>query len=173
MTIDQIKALIRDVPDFPRPGIVFKDITPLLADAAGFRATIDHLAGGARELAPDAILAIESRGFIFGAALARQAGLPLHMVRKRGKLPRAAVSIQYELEYGHDHLEIHADAIEQGCRYLIVDDVIATGGTAAAVAKLVRRQQGVLAGCAVVIELAFLDGRARLEDCPLVSLIRY
>ena len=173
MTLEDIRGLIRDVPDFPKPGIVFKDITPLLADPDGFSATIDHLAESVADLDADGILAIESRGFIFGAALAQRVGLPMHLVRKRGRLPRETLSIRYELEYGFDHLEVHTDAIEPGGRYLIVDDLMATGGTAAAVAKLVRQEEGVVVGCAVVIELAFLDGREALDDCPVVSLISF
>src|SRR5690606_31178498 len=127
------------VPDFPKPGIVFKDITPLLEHPEGFRATIERLAEGARSLGAGHILAIESRGFIFGAALAHELGLPMHLVRKRGKLPRDSLRIRYELEYGFDELEVHADAIVPGERYLIVDDLIATGGTAAATGELVAR----------------------------------
>jgi len=137
MSPAEIQALIKDVPDFPKPGIVFKDITPLLTNTAAFSAITGYLAERAAAHKPDGILAIESRGFIFGAALADRAGLPMHLVRKRGKLPRETVSVEYELEYGTDHVELHADAIESGGRYLIVDDVIATGGTAAAVAELV------------------------------------
>lgn len=173
MTLEEIEALIQDVPDFPKPGIVFKDITPLLASPEGLRATAEHLATQVVELEPDGILAIESRGFIFGAALASEMGLPMHLVRKRGKLPREAISIQYELEYGIDHLEVHTDAIGPSGRYLIVDDLIATGGTAGAVAKLVEHQEGIVAGCAFVIELSFLGGRKQLNGCPVVSLIRY
>lgn len=125
------------------------------------------------ELEVDGILAVESRGFIFGAILAQKLELPMHLVRKRGKLPRESISIQFELEYGFDHLEIHTDAIESGGRYLIVDDLLATGGTAAAVAKLVRQEEGIVAACAVVIELEFLDGRKALDGCPVVSLITY
>ena len=135
----EIKSLIIDVPDFPKPGIVFKDITPVLANPIAFRAVTDQLAEHAAHLKCDAVLAIESRGFIVGAPLAQRLGLPLHLVRKRGKLPRAAITARYELEYGFDHLEMHSDAIRRGGRYLIVDDVIATGGTAAAVASVVAQ----------------------------------
>lgn len=173
MTLQEIQALIKDVPDFPKPGILFKDITPLLAHPAGFAATVEHLASRVADLDADAVLGIESRGFIFGAVLAQHLALPLQLVRKRGKLPREAISIRYELEYGFDHLEIHTDAIEPGGRYFIVDDLIATGGTAAAVAKLVRQQQGLVASCLFVIELGFLDGRKMLEGFPVQSLIRY
>ena len=173
MTLQDLQALIRDVPDFPKPGIVFKDITPLLADPRGLAETVDHLAEAVEDLDADEILAIESRGFIFGTALAQKMSLPMHLVRKRGRLPRETISVRYELEYGFDHLEVHTDTIEPGRRYLIVDDLIATGGTAAAVAELVRREKGIVAGCAVVIELAFLDGRRALDDYPVVSLISY
>ena len=173
MTPQEIRSLIQDVPDFPKPGIVFKDITPLLAHPDGFRATIEHLAVQAGDLNPDGVLAIESRGFIFGAALAHRLATPLYLVRKRGKLPREAISIRYELEYGFDHLEIHTDAIEPGGRYFIVDDVIATGGTAAAVTKLVRQQHGTVVSCLFVLELSFLNGREELDGCPVHSLITY
>lgn len=173
MTLQYLQALIRDVPDFPKPGIVFKDITPLLADPRGLAETVDHLAEAVEDLEADEILAIESRGFIFGTALAQKMSLPMHLVRKRGRLPRETISVRYELEYGFDHLEVHTDTIEPGRRYLIVDDLIATGGTAAAVAELVRREKGIVAGCAVVVELAFLDGRRALDDYPVVSLISY
>ncbi len=173
MTPAEIKTLIADVPDFPKPGIVFKDITPLLENPAAFRAAIEQLAQRCEELQADSILAIESRGFIFGAALAQRLALPLELVRKRGKLPRRSLSVSYELEYGVDHLEIHEDALKRGGRYLIVDDVIATGGTAAAVAELVTRQGGEVAACVFLIELTFLPGRAKLGDRKIVSLISY
>jgi adenine phosphoribosyltransferase len=174
VTPDQIKGLIKDVPDFPKPGIVFKDITPLLTDPAAFGAITELLAERARRHAADGILAVESRGFIFGAALANRVQLPMHLVRKRGKLPRATVSIEYELEYGTDHVEVHADAIEPGGRYLIVDDVIATGGTAAAVAKLVEGQRAAIAACLFVLELSFLNGREALGDGMITeSLISF
>jgi adenine phosphoribosyltransferase len=169
----EIKSLIVDVPDFPKPGIVFKDITPVLAAPAAFAAVIELLAEHGAALHCDAVLAIESRGFILGAPLAQRLGLPLHLVRKRGKLPRAALSVRYELEYGFDHLEVHADALHKGGRYLIVDDVIATGGTAAAVASLVAQQGATVAACLFLIELTFLAGRAKLGDVPVVSLVDY
>ncbi|HEY5623057.1 MAG TPA: adenine phosphoribosyltransferase, partial [Gammaproteobacteria bacterium] len=151
--------------------IVFKDITPLLATPEAFSTITEMMASAVTGLDADAMLAIESRGFIFGAALADRAGLPMHLVRKRGKLPRESVSITYELEYGIDHLEVHADAIEKGGRYLIVDDLLATGGTAAAVRELVEREGGEVVSCAFVIELGFLEGRRELDGCPVVSLI--
>lgn len=173
MKLEEIQTLIVDVPDFPKPGIVFKDITPLLAHPRGFRSTIEHLAERVGDDKVDALLAIESRGFIFGAALAQRLSVPLQLVRKQGKLPRQAISIRYELEYGFDHLEVHTDAIQPDGRYLIVDDVIATGGTAAAVAKLVRQQQGEVASCLFVLELSFLNGRAALSGFPVHSLISF
>lgn len=173
MSLTEVRPLIRAVPDFPKPGIVFRDITPLLAHPAGFNSTIEHLAEQADGTDPDGILAIESRGFIFGAALANRLAVPLQIVRKRGKLPRETISIRYELEYGYDHLEIHTDAIKPGGRYLIVDDLIATGGTAAATARLVRQQQGLVARCLVVVELSALNGREALGDVPLVSLLSF
>jgi adenine phosphoribosyltransferase len=173
MILHEIQALIADVPDFPRPGIVFKDITPLLANPAAFHATVEELASRVAAARADAILAIESRGFLFGAALANRLGSSLQLVRKRGKLPRATHSVQYELEYGSDRLELHQDALQPGGRYLIVDDLLATGGTAAAVASLVEQQRGTVAACAFVIELMFLNGRERLAGHEVVSLIRY
>ena len=173
MTLQEIRSLIRDVPDFPKPGIMFKDITPLLQHPAGFRETVERLAEGAEGMHAQHILAIESRGFIFGAALAQRVGLPLHLVRKRGKLPCESVSVAYELEYGVDHLEVHADSLRAAERYLIVDDLIATGGTAAATGQLVQQQGGIVAGFAFVIELSFLAGRKALGDAPVAALIEF
>jgi adenine phosphoribosyltransferase len=173
MTPQDLQALIKDVPDFPKPGIIFKDITPLLASPPAFRAAIDALAERVAHLRADGVLAIESRGFIFGAALAHHMGLPLQLVRKRGKLPRASISVPYALEYGVDHLEVHIDAIRPGGKYLIVDDVIATGGTAAATAQIVALQKATVAACVFLIELAFLNGRRALDGLEVVSLIRY
>jgi adenine phosphoribosyltransferase len=173
MTATDARSLIFDVPDFPKPGIVFKDITPLLADPAAFRSVVEALAERCRGLHADGILAIESRGFIFGAALAQAMALPLQLVRKRGKLPRRALSVQYDLEYGSDSLEVHVDAISQGKRYLIVDDVIATGGTAAAVAKLVGECGATVAACVFLLELTFLHGRDKLAGAEIVSLFSY
>lgn len=173
MKLEDIQNLIRDVPDFPKPGIVFKDITPLVADPRGFAATIDHLASRAETLSANGIMAIESRGFIFGAALARQLNLPMHLVRKRGKLPREVVSMEYDLEYGTDQIEVHADAIEPGRQYLVVDDLIATGGTAAATVKLIEQQQARVAGCLFVVELAFLNGRDALRGHEVSSLLTF
>ena len=168
-----IHELIRDVPDFPRPGILFKDITPLLEDVAGFRAAITQLAACVEPHAPAALVAIESRGFIIGAPLALHMGLPLVLVRKPGKLPRQIESVAYQLEYGEDRLEVHVDAIRPGTRYAIVDDVLATGGTAEAVAKLIGRLGGLVICQAFLIELGFLEGRGRLGASCVESLISY
>jgi adenine phosphoribosyltransferase len=173
MTPLEIKSLIVDVPDFPKPGIVFKDITPVLANPTAFAAVIEQLAQRAPGVQCDGVLAIESRGFIIGAPLAQRLKLPLHLVRKRGKLPRAAITVRYELEYGFDHLEMHGDAVRRGGRYLIVDDVIATGGTAGAVANVVTRRGATVAACLFLVELAFLAGREKLAGLPVVSLITY
>ena len=171
MHIDALRALIPDVPDFPEPGVSFKDITPLIADAQAFARTSQLLAERLDRLDVEEILAIESRGFIFGAAVAHASQRPLHLVRKPGKLPRETIGLDYELEYGSDRVEIHRDVIRPGTRYGLVDDVLATGGTAAATAGLVAQAGGSVAGCAFVVELAFLNGRARLGDCPVESLI--
>jgi adenine phosphoribosyltransferase len=170
---EQIKARIRDVPDFPKPGVMFRDITPLLGDASAFGAAVDLLARSISGFRPDSLVAIESRGFLLGAAVAPKLRLPLQIVRKPGKLPWKTAEISYALEYGTDRLQIHADAITPGARYAIVDDVLATGGTAAATAELVRQLGGVIAGCAFLIELEFLNGRTRLSDAPIASVVTY
>jgi adenine phosphoribosyltransferase len=166
--------LIRDVPDFPRPGVVFKDITPLLADADGFNAAIDVLAAPWRGIALDAVFAIESRGFILGAGESRVLGLGFVPLRKAGKLPARIHGQDYALEYGSDRLEIHADAVAPGARVLIVDDVLATGGTLQAALALARTQGAQVVGAAVLIELAGLGGRARWDaSLPLETAITY
>ena len=167
-----LQRLIRDVPDFPKPGILFKDITPLIGDGDGLRAVIDLLAEQVEPLAPQKLVGIESRGFIFGAALAARLGIGLAPVRKPGKLPWKVVRETYALEYGTDALEMHEDAVE-GQRCVVVDDLLATGGTASATARLIHRQGGQLVGFAFVIELDFLAGRARLGDLPVRSLLHY
>jgi len=169
----QIASYVRAVPDFPKPGILFRDITPLLADAAAFGAAIGQFASLIVPHRVDALVAIESRGFIFGAALARQLGLPLLLVRKPGKLPRRTVSLDYQLEYGSDRVEMHADDIVSGGRYAVIDDVIATGGTAAAAAGLIEQQGGAVACCAFLIELDFLGGRERLNGRAVESVLHY
>jgi|SRR5579871_722340 len=164
--------LIREVPDFPKPGILFKDITPLIGDGEAFRAVTEALAERVAKLKPERVVGIESRGFIFGAAIAARLGVGMAPVRKPGKLPWRAVRETYALEYGTDALEMHEDAVA-GARCVIVDDLLATGGTAAATARLVARQGGQVAGLAFVIELGFLGGRGALADYSVESLIRY
>lgn len=171
--LDRINACIRDVRDFPRPGVMFRDITPLLADTAAFASTIELLAERVGPYRPGAIVAIESRGFIFGSALALKTGLPLQLIRKQGKLPGKSVGITYQLEYGTDRVEVHADAIVPGAEYALIDDLIATGGTAAAAADLIELQRGKVVCCAFVIELSALEGRRRLGQRPVESLICY
>ncbi len=173
MNDTELRQFIIDVPDFPEPGIVFKDITPLLGNPGAFARSIELLAQRLADAGTDEVLAIESRGFIFGAAVARQLGLPLHLVRKQGKLPRPTVGIDYALEYGTDRVELHHDSLSADRRYAIVDDLIATGGTAAATVDLVRQQGAKLCCCAFVVELSFLNGRSRLNGCRVESLINY
>ena len=168
-----LKDYIRDVPDFPEPGILFRDITPLLADPDAFNFAVAQLAEQCSEPDFDVVVAIESRGFIFGAPLARELGKPLIPVRKAGKLPAERHAVEYDLEYGSNILEIHTDAIQQGQRALIVDDLLAIGGTLSAASQLVEDCGGEAARLAVVIELAFLDGRSRLAGRDVVSLIQY
>ncbi len=169
-----LKALIRDIPDFPKPGILFRDITTLLRDPAGLCYTIDLLADKCAGLGADYIVGMESRGFIFGAPLACKLGAGFIPVRKPGKLPGAVHSVEYELEYGTDRLEMHQDALSGACRVLIVDDLIATGGTAAATAKLIQQQTACdLVGFAFVIELTDLAGRNNLPEVPIVTLVQY
>lgn len=167
----QVEALIRDVSDFPKPGIIFKDITPLLGDAKGFALAIDLMAANLGDLKPDYIVGTESRGFIFGAALAYQLGAGFIPVRKPGKLPAEVHSCEYDLEYGTDAVEVHRDALHHGARTLIVDDLLATGGTARATGELLRRLGANLLGYAFLIELGFLNARQQMTDAPVQSLI--
>lgn len=170
-----LKSLIRDIPDFPKPGIVFRDITTLLNHAEGLRYTLDCLAQRCREanLLPDYVIGMESRGFLFGVPLAYQLNAGFIPVRKPGKLPAAVHSIEYDLEYGTDTLEIHQDAIASHHSVMIVDDVIATGGTAKATADLLGKIGCNVLGFAFVIELTGLNGRQKLPDLPIISLIEY
>jgi adenine phosphoribosyltransferase len=171
--IDSLKGAIRDVPDFPKKGIVFKDITTLLKDPATFRRAVDLfvvLCGGEKV---DKVVAIESRGFILGSLVANRLGVGFVPVRKPGKLPARTMKATYELEYGTDSLEIHEDAVSAGERVLIVDDVIATGGTARAVGDLTKRLGGTVAAYAFLVELTFLHGREKLPGHRVLSLIRY
>jgi adenine phosphoribosyltransferase len=168
-----IQSYIRDVPDFPKKGILFKDITPLLASPTGLRASIAGMTKAVDPKTYDVVCGIESRGFIFGTALALKAGKGFIPIRKPGKLPWKTASESYELEYGKDTIEIHVDAVSPGQPVLMVDDLLATGGTMEAAVKLVRRIGGKPIGCAFVIELDFLKGRRRLGELPVYSLIRY
>jgi adenine phosphoribosyltransferase len=164
---------IRDVPDFPEPGIVFKDIMPLLADPATLQETVDKLAEWIEPRRPDLIIGAEARGFILGAALAYKLGCGFVAARRPGKLPWKTVSATYALEYGENALELHADAISEGARVLVHDDLLATGGTAAAICDLVEQLGGEIVGLAFVIELLFLEGRKQLEKHDVHSLITY
>jgi len=168
-----VRAAIRDVPDFPRPGVVFKDITPVLSDPRLFRPVIDALADRWRGEGVQQIIGIESRGFVFAAPLAYALGVGLTIVRKPGKLPWKTIREAYALEYGEAVLELHQDAFKPGERVLVVDDVLATGGTAEAVGRLVERQQARLVGYSFLIDLSFLGGAARLGDATIHSLLRY
>lgn len=164
------KELIRDVPDFPKPGILFKDITPILADARAFNQVMDELEEAARPLHVQKIVAPEARGFIFAAPLALRIGAGFVPVRKKKKLPYKTISVSYELEYGTDTVEIHADAIQKGERVLILDDLLATGGTSAAIAKLVEKLGGDVAAYLFCLELTFLPGRKKLEPAKVITL---
>jgi adenine phosphoribosyltransferase len=174
MTVDAewLTSRLRDVPDFPKPGIVFKDLTPLLADVEAFRYTVDALAEHvAAERSVEKVVGVEARGFIFASAIAYRLGAGLVPVRKPGKLPWRTATETYELEYGSDSLEVHEDAISAGDDVYVIDDVLATGGTAAATCRLVERLGGRVAGAGFVVELGFLSGRAKLPDYDVVSLI--
>jgi len=171
--MSNLAEFIRDVPDFPKPGIVFKDITPLLQDAGAFRQAVAQLAEPFRGAGVDLVVAAEARGFIFGGAVACALGAGFVPVRKPGKLPADTTAEEYELEYGTDALEIHTDAVQPGQRVLLLDDLLATGGTMAATAKLVEGLGGEVAGIAFLIELGFLKGREKLKGYDLVTLIQY
>ena len=172
MSVD-LASRIRDIPDFPSPGIVFKDITPLVADPGAVRQSIDELAAWAGPRTPDVILGAEARGFIFGGALAYALGCGFVPARKPGKLPWQTVEATYALEYGNDTLQVHADAIAPGQRVIVLDDVLATGGTARAKVDLVEKLEGIVVGALFVIELAFLDGRKKLAGYDVHALITY
>lgn len=173
MDIAALRAKIRDIKDFPTEGVLFKDITTLLKDAPAFRSVLDMLASRYRGETIDVVVGIESRGFIFGGALAYQLGAGFVPVRKLGKLPGKTIEVEYELEYGRDALAIHEDAIRAGQRVLVVDDLLATGGTMAATLRLVEQLGGKVVGVAFMIELGFLGGREKLRAYPLHSLIVY
>ena len=169
----ELQRIIRDVPDFPKEGILFKDITPLLADPEAFRETIDRMADQWADKQVDVIVGIEARGFIFASALAYKMGAGLVIVRKPGKLPYTTNSITYDLEYGTDSLEVHTDAIKAGQHVLIVDDVLATGGTVKAVSELLQKFDANLLGVAFLAELGFLHGRDKLKNLTLTTLMTY
>ncbi|MCZ6564806.1 MAG: adenine phosphoribosyltransferase [Gammaproteobacteria bacterium] len=168
-----LKSIIRDIPDFPKPGIVFRDITTLLQNPEGLRYIIDHFSDAYSDQRIDYVLGIESRGFIFGAPLAYKLGAGFVPVRKAGKLPAQTHSIEYELEYGTDRLEIHKDAVQPGSQILVVDDLIATGGTAAATAQLIDQLDCRVIAFAFVIELSGLGGRDKLPGAPIKTIIKY
>lgn len=171
----EIKALIRDIPDFPKKGIMFRDITTLLKNPEGLKYVIDKLAQECQKLDkfPEYIVGIESRGFIFAPALAYQLNAGFIPVRKKGKLPAAVYSVEYELEYGTDTLEVHQDALPKGAKVLIVDDLIATGGTVKATADLLSNLGAEIVACAFVIELTALKGREKLPNIPIITLVEY
>ncbi|MBI2871143.1 MAG: adenine phosphoribosyltransferase [Candidatus Omnitrophica bacterium] len=171
--VQELKSAIRDVPDFPKKGVIFKDITPLLSDGRLFNDAVGLLSRPYTASHVHKVVAVEARGFIFGAAIAARLEAGFIPVRKKGKLPHTRIKESYELEYGVDQLEIHQDAIVKGERVLLVDDLLATGGTCDAVIKLIRRLGGEIVGCTFLIELTFLNGRKRLKDYPVTSLITY
>ena len=168
-----LRALIREIPDFPRPGIGFKDITPVLADPAGLDAAVAGLAEQARGLRAEVVIGAEARGFLLGPALARELGAGFVLARKAGKLPHETVRAEYLLEYGTDALELHSDAVASGARVLVHDDLLATGGTAKALCQLVEELGGTVVGCQFLIELTFLDGREHLAGYDVHALIAY
>ncbi len=172
MTTAELRALVRDVADFPNPGVGFRDITPVLASPDAFRAAVDGLVELGRPFRPDHVLAAEARGFLFGPAIASALGAGFVLARKPGKLPRETVSVEYELEYGVDRLEVHTDSLGPGAQVLVHDDLLATGGTAAALCRLVEEAGGDVVACGFLLELAFLDGRSLLEPYPVHALLR-
>ncbi|MEW5702794.1 MAG: adenine phosphoribosyltransferase [Candidatus Zixiibacteriota bacterium] len=173
MNYDLIKKAIRDIPDYPKPGIVFKDITTLLKDKDAFQMAQQALLDRYRSRPIDLVAAIEARGFIFGGAIALALGCGFIPLRKPGKLPADSLSESYALEYGEDQLHMHADAVLKGQRVLLIDDLLATGGTLAAATRLVEKAQGTVAGIGVVVELSFLDGRHRLRDYDVFAVVSY
>lgn len=171
--MEELKQLIRDIPDFPKKGIIFRDITPLLSDGKAFRKAIDAIGDRFIDKKVDVVVGVEARGFIMGAALAYKLGAGVILIRKPGKLPYNTHKVTYELEYGTDSLEIHADAIKPGQNILIADDLLATGGTVKGVTDLVKKFDCKIVGLAFLIELEFLKGRERLKDYEVFSLIKY
>ena len=173
MTAAELKAYIRDVPDFPSPGILFRDLTPLLAAPEALAGAVDLLEAWARPRRPEVIAGVESRGFLFGAPLALRLGVGIVPVRKPGKLPWQTLTESYTLEYGRGELQMHADAVRPGARVLVVDDLLATGGTAAATTRLVRRAGGEVTGALFLVELIALGGRSRLDGIDVHALVAY
>ncbi len=169
----RLEDFIRDIPDFPEPGIIFKDITPLLRAPEAFRETVNRLAVPLRSRGLDALIAVDARGFLFGAALAYELGLPIVPVRKRGKLPYDVISVTYTLEYGEDSIEMHTDGVAAGQRVAVVDDVLATGGTLEAACQLVEKAGATVDVLSLVVELSFLEGRRKLQGYEISSLITY
>ena len=172
-TVERLRAAVRDVPDFPKKGIMFKDITPVLSDPSLFRASIDLFLERCRGREVDKIVGIDARGFVFGSAVAYELGVGFVPIRKRGKLPYRTEVAKYSLEYGEAEVEMHTDAVTQGERVVLVDDLLATGGTSAAAAVLIRKAGGQLLEAQFLIELEFLEGRKRLEPTPVTSFLKY
>ena len=172
-SIDQLRAAIRDVPDFPKPGIVFKDITPILGNGKLFRMAIEAFLERCRGKSIDKIVGIDARGFLFGSAVAYDLGVGFVPLRKKGRLPYKTESAKYSLEYGEAEMELHVDAIERGEKIVLIDDLLATGGTSASAAALIRKVGGELLEAQFLIELEFLQGRAKLDSTPVVSFLKY
>jgi len=172
-TVERLRAAVRDVPDFPKKGIVFKDITPILSDSSLFRASIDLFVERCRGREIDKIVGIDARGFVFGSAVAYELGVGFVPIRKRGKLPYQTEIAKYSLEYGEAEMEMHTDAVTAGERVVLVDDLLATGGTSAAAAMLIRKRGADLVEAEFLIELEFLQGRKRLESTPITSFLKY
>ena len=173
MNADQLRRYIRDVPDFPKPGIMFRDVTPLLLEPAALEGAVEAMTQPFRDLRVDRVLGIESRGFMLGSPVALSLGVGFGLVRKAGKLPYQTYRVSYDLEYGTDTVEMHVDTVEKGHRVLIVDDLIATGGTAAAAVQLARQAGGDVIGCSFLVELTALEGRKLLDVEPIHTVIRY
>lgn len=173
MNADQLRRYIRDIPDFPKPGIMFRDVTPLLLEPAALEGAVEAMSQPFRDLRVDRVLGIESRGFMLGSPVALSLGVGFGLVRKAGKLPYQTYRVSYDLEYGTDTVEMHVDTVEKGHRVLIVDDLIATGGTAAAAVQLARQAGGEVIGCSFLIELTALEGRKLLDVEPIHTVIRY
>src|ERR1700731_720037 len=174
VNLEQLKSAIRDIPDFPKPGIIFKDITPILGDGELFRSVIDHLEDEAQKVNPTKVVGIDARGFLFGAAVAYKLGVGCVPVRKKGKLPYKTIGSSYQLEYGDAEVEMHVDAIDPGEAVVLVDDLLATGGTSGAAVNLVQMVGGIVGSAHFVIELQFLNGRKNLPpDVPVYSMVQF